>query len=134
LDQFDQLHLPSTYDYIAGPEARAFFFMGALAVRHGKGLVPIRKRSKLPRSTLFQSYEKEYGPDYLFVHEDAIPEGGRTLIFDDVLATGGTVGACGSLIKRLRAELVGYGFLLELTDLKGREKLGNSLIHSVLSY
>lgn len=110
-------------DKVAGVEARGFIFGGAIAYKLGAGFVPIRKKGKLPYKTKSITYNLEYGTDTLEVHEDAIKKGEKVLIVDDLLATGGTVKAVSELIENIGGEIVGIEFLIELVDLKGRQKL-----------
>ncbi|MBQ2644571.1 adenine phosphoribosyltransferase [bacterium] len=110
-------------DYVAGIESRGFIFGSVLAYELGAGFVPLRKPGKLPGETLSQSYELEYGTDTLQIHKDAIEAGKRVVIVDDLLATGGTAGAACKLIYQTGAEVVAAAFVIELQDLKGREKM-----------
>ncbi|MGL6195515.1 MAG: adenine phosphoribosyltransferase [Thermoguttaceae bacterium] len=121
-------------DLIAAPEARGFIFAAPLAVRLGVGLVPIRKPGKLPFRTVSLSYELEYGQNTIQMHEDAVQPGSRILLVDDLLATGGTMDACRQLIENQGAEVAGALFLIELAELKGREKLKANRIHSLIEY
>lgn len=122
-------------DYIAGIESRGFIFGMPMAYKLNAGFVPIRKPNKLPAETYSQEYELEYGTDKIEVHKDAFPEGANVLVVDDLLATGGTAEAACKLVKKTGANLVGMAFLIELCDLKGREKLeGNGKIVSMLKY
>lgn len=113
-------------DYIAGIESRGFIFGMPMAYKLNAGFVPIRKPNKLPAATYSQEYALEYGTDKIEVHQDAFPEGANVLIVDDLLATGGTAEAACKLVKKTGANLVGIAFLIELEDLKGREKLTES--------
>jgi adenine phosphoribosyltransferase len=121
---------------VAGAESRGFIFGTALAQTLSAGFVPIRKPRKLPRATHMAVYDLEYGTDELHVHQDAIKPGQRVLLADDVLATGGTMKACCDLVHQLGGHLIGMTFLIELTFLKGREKLQHvhRPIHSVIRY
>lgn len=122
-------------DYIAGIESRGFIFGMPMAYKLNAGFVPIRKPNKLPAETYSQEYELEYGTDKIEVHKDAFPEGANVLVVDDLLATGGTAEAACKLVKKTGANLVGMAFLIELCDLKGREKLEvNGKIVSMLKY
>ncbi len=109
-------------DYVAGIESRGFIFGMPVAYSLGCGFVPIRKPNKLPAETYSVEYELEYGTDKIEMHKDAIEKGKRVLIIDDLLATGGTAAAACELVKKAGV-LVGLAFVIELTDLKGREKL-----------
>ena len=110
-------------DKVVGTEARGFIFGAPLAVALNAGFVLARKPGKLPREVIEESYELEYGTDRLQLHIDAIKEGERVLLIDDLLATGGTAEATVKLIKRLKGELVEATFVIELPSLKGAEKL-----------
>ena len=121
-------------DCVAGIEARGFIFASAVAHHLGAGFVPIRKAGKLPRETFKESYELEYGTDSLEIHRDAIAQGAKVLLIDDLLATGGTAAACIELLKKAKAEIVGASFLIELSFLEGRNKLKDVSLESVLSF
>src|SRR5262249_10137937 len=110
-------------DIVGAAEARGFIFAAPLALKLGVGFIPIRKPGKLPYSTVAKEYQLEYGTDRLEMHSDALASGRRILLLDDVLATGGTMRACCDLVRQAGAEVVACAFLLELTFLKGREKL-----------
>ncbi len=125
---------PSTYDVVCGIESRGFIFGTALANQLGKGFVPIRKPGKLPFTTESESYELEYGSDTIEIHTDAIAGGKRFLMLDDLLATGGTMGAALSLARRVGAEPVACAFVIELGFLPGREKLGDTPTFSLIKY
>ncbi|MDO8749001.1 MAG: adenine phosphoribosyltransferase [Candidatus Omnitrophota bacterium] len=120
-------------DYVVGVEARGFIFGGALATRLNLGFIPVRKKGKLPAKTKGITYNLEYGTDTLEIHQDALNPGDKVLIIDDLLATGGTVRAVADLVEAQGAKVVGLAFVIELVDLKGREKLKNypivSLVH-----
>lgn len=121
-------------DVLVGPEARGFLIGAPLALQMGTGFVPVRKSGKLPGEVLEASYELEYGHDTLQIHKDAIAPGARVLVVDDLLATGGTVWSTAELVRQLGGEIVGFAFLIELTFLKGREKLGDYPVYSLLEY
>jgi adenine phosphoribosyltransferase len=121
-------------ELVVGIESRGFIFGAAVADRIGAGFAPVRKPGKLPSSTIRATYDLEYGSDSLEVHADAVRDGQRTIIIDDLLATGGTARATTDLVKRLGGQVVGLGFLIELTALNGRDKLTGESIHSVLKY
>ena len=110
-------------DYIAGIESRGFILGMPMAYKMGIGFVPVRKPNKLPAATYSQEYALEYGTDKIEIHQDAFPQGANVLVVDDLLATGGTAEAACKLVKKAGANLVGTAFLIELTALKGREKL-----------
>lgn len=111
------------FDKVAGTEARGFLFGAPLAIEMGIGFVPVRKPNKLPREVVSESYELEYGMDTLEIHKDAIKPGDKVLLIDDLLATGGTIGASAKLIRSLGGEVEHAGFVIGLPDLGGREKL-----------
>jgi adenine phosphoribosyltransferase len=121
-------------DLVLGAEARGFILGAAIAARIGCGFVPARRPGKLPPETVSATYALEYGQNSLELHPDAIFEGARVLIHDDVLATGGTVQAIGRLVEELGGEVVGTSFIIELTFLNGRDKLGNWDVHALVSY
>ena len=122
------------FDVVAGPESRGFIFGVPIAYNMGKPFVPIRKKGKLPCETIFEEYELEYGTAVVEIHKDAICPGQRVVIVDDLIATGGTVEACISLIEQLGGEVVKIIFLMELAGLKGRDKLGKYDVASVITY
>jgi adenine phosphoribosyltransferase len=115
--------------HVLGIEARGFILGGAIATNLGAGFVPARKPGKLPWERVTESYQLEYGSDALECHRDALPEGSRVLIVDDVLATGGTARAAGQLVLGLGVDLVGWSFLLEIGGLGGRAKLEGAPCH-----
>ncbi len=121
-------------DIVLGIEARGFIFAPMLATRLGTGFVPVRKPGKLPAEKSRISYDLEYGQDTVEIHTDAIIEGQRVLVVDDLLATGGTARATCDLVESLGGKIHGLSFVVELTFLPGREKLNGYDIHSVLSY
>ena len=127
---------PEGVDVVVGMEARGFVFAAPIALTLGVGFVPVRKPGKLPRDVYSQTFDLEYGQDTLTVHQDAIQPGARVFVVDDVLATGGTIGATSQLIQYLGAELVHVGVLLELGFLGGRDhlsKLGIEHVSAILS-
>ncbi len=121
-------------DQVVAAEARGFIFGGAIACRLGAGFVPVRKPGKLPAETVERTYELEYGTDTLAVHRDAIGPGDRVLVLDDLLATGGTAVAICELVEQLGGEVVACLFLIELSYLGGREKLGGRRVISLIDY
>ncbi len=121
-------------DLVVSIEARGFIFGGALAYKLGAGFVPARKPGKLPAETVREEYALEYGTDAIEIHKDAIQPGQKILLFDDVLATGGTLSAAARLVERLGGEIVGIALLIDLTFLKGREKLKKYYVHSLIEY
>lgn len=121
-------------DKVIGVESRGFFFGILLAERLNAGFIPVRKPHKLPFETVSASYDLEYGSDTLEMHIDAIQKGDRIVIHDDVLATGGTAKAVCELVERLGGEIVQCNFLMELTFLNGRSKLGNNPVFAAMTY
>lgn len=121
-------------EVVVGPESRGFIFGCPVAYAMNIGFVPVRKPGKLPRETVSYSYNLEYGTNELHVHKDSIIPGQRVLIVDDLLATGGTVEATVKLIEQLGGIVVGCAFLIELTDLNGRDVLKNYDIFTLISY
>lgn len=122
-------------DYIAGIESRGFIFGMPMAYKLNCGFIPIRKPNKLPAETIKESYDLEYGSDTIEMHADSFEKGANVLVVDDLLATGGTAKAACNLVKKAGGNLVGAAFLIELCDLKGREKLENcGKIISMLQY
>ncbi len=115
-------------------EARGFILGGAIAVKLGAGFVPVRKSGKLPWKTNSATYALEYGTDTLQMHHDAIKPNNRVLIVDDLLATGGTVRAVVDLVKQAKGKIIGIAFLIELTDLKGKDKLKDYPFYSLIKY
>ena len=123
VDLFAEKFKDKKIDIILSVEARGFIFGAALAYKLGAGLVPVRKKGKLPFKTHSVTYELEYGKDTLEIHQDAFKKGANVLIVDDLLATGGTCKAVVELVEKMGGKIVGLAFLIELTALKGREKL-----------
>ena len=121
-------------DIVIGMESRGFIFSAPMAYLLGAGLVPVRKLGKLPAETLTVEYALEYGSNTLEIHRDAIQPGQKVLIVDDLLATGGTVKGTIELIERLKGEVVGLAFLVELGFLKGRDRLEGRRVTSVVQY
>ncbi len=121
-------------DVVGAAEARGFIFAAPLALQLGVGFLPIRKPGKLPFQTLSHSYELEYGNDSLQIHVDGIGAGQRVLLVDDLLATGGTIGACCSLVEQAGGEVAGCAFLIELLGLGGAGRLGGRPYTRVLTY
>jgi adenine phosphoribosyltransferase len=119
-------------DYVLSVEARGFIFGAPVAYKLGAGIVPVRKKGKLPYKTHSVTYELEYGKDTLEIHQDAFPKAARILIVDDLLATGGTVRAVADLVEKMGGEIAGIAFVIELTPLKGRDKLKGYKILSLV--
>ncbi|NOZ61231.1 MAG: adenine phosphoribosyltransferase [Calditrichaeota bacterium] len=125
---------PDEIDKVLGVESRGFIFAAALAYKWKKGLVLVRKPGKLPGEKLSQEYELEYGADAMEIHADAIKKGERILVIDDLLATGGTIEAAVKLTERLGGEIIGIGFLIELSFLKGRDRFKKYRLESLIQY
>ncbi|MFA6357310.1 MAG: adenine phosphoribosyltransferase [Candidatus Omnitrophota bacterium] len=119
---------------IVAVEARGFIFGAAIAHKIGAGFVPVRKKGKLPYKTISTTYELEYGTDTLEIHKDAIIPGEKILIIDDLLATGGTVEAVIKLVNQLGGKIAGIGFVIELVDLKGKEKFKDYPVFSLIKF
>jgi len=134
IDALAEYYLPKKVDLILGMEARGFIFGPALAYRLNAGFVPVRKLGKLPAETARVEYELEYGTNILEIHKDAVQKGQRVIIVDDLLATGGTAEATTKLATSLGAEIAGLGFVVELDFLKGRDKLRQYDVYSLLHY
>ncbi|HAQ40081.1 MAG TPA: adenine phosphoribosyltransferase [Clostridiales bacterium] len=121
-------------DMIVGPESRGFIFATPLAYLLGTGFVPVRKPGKLPAETISYEYKLEYGTDKLEMHKDSIKPGQKVIIVDDLLATGGTMYAAAKLVEKLGGEVAGLGFLIELNELNGRERLKGYKVESLIQY
>lgn len=134
IDALRAHYVGAEVDVVIGIESRGFIFAPALAYALGAGFVPVRKPKKLPAETASISYDLEYGSDALEVHRDAIGKGSRVLIVDDLLATGGTARAAAQLVEGLGGTVAGLGFVVELTFLNGRGKLGGHEVFSLLQY
>ncbi|MCD6574510.1 adenine phosphoribosyltransferase [Candidatus Aerophobetes bacterium] len=121
-------------NFVVSPEARGFILGAAIAYELGAGFIPVRKPGKLPYEVESMTYSLEYGKDEIQIHKDAVKKGDNVLVFDDVIATGGTAKATCSLIEKLGGKVVGVCFLIELTDLKGRDKLTDYDVFSIIKY
>ncbi len=121
-------------DYVVAIEARGYVIGAPLAYKLGAGLIPVRKPGKLPYTTIKADYALEYGTNSLEVHSDALAQGNRVIVVDDLLATGGTASATKSLVERLGGEVIGAGFIIELAALGGRAKLGSTPVRTLLTY
>ena len=133
VDALSEPYVAAEVDLVVGVEARGFLFAAPIAYRLGAGCIPFRKPGKLPYETVEHTYDLEYGTDTLAAHVDAIGEGSRVLLVDDVLATGGTAAAASRLVDELGGTIVGCAFLLELGFLAGRERLQGQSVTSVLA-
>ncbi|HEX4121694.1 MAG TPA: adenine phosphoribosyltransferase [Verrucomicrobiae bacterium] len=125
---------PGSVDAVVGIDARGFIFAAAAAYKLGCGFVPVRKKGKLPFTTKEETYTLEYGSNTMAIHTDAIKKGERVVLIDDLLATGGTAGAAAKLLKQLGAEILEITFLIELSFLKGRDRLEGCPIRSLIVY
>ena len=134
VDVMANTFLAQKIDRVIGIEARGFIFAPIVAYRLNAGFVPARKPNKLPAERATMSYSLEYGKDAIEIHRDAISAGQEVLIIDDLLATGGTAAATARLVESLGGRVAGIGFVIELEELKGREKLSQYAVHSVLKY
>ena len=134
IDYLTEVYKDKRIDYVAGIESRGFIFGAALAYKLGAGFVVIRKPGKLPADTISQEYELEYGTDKIEMHADAVEAGKKVLVVDDLLATGGTVDAAVKLLKKVGADVVGAAFIIELSDLGGREKLKDIDVVSMVQF
>lgn len=121
-------------DKIVGIDARGFVFGAVLAYKLGIGFVPVRKKGKLPHKTIQESYSLEYGEDTLEIHEDALEKDEKVIIVDDLIATGGTIGATVKLVEKLGADLIECAFIVELPDLNGREKIPGCKVFSITEF
>lgn len=130
---YDQLK-DMDFSKIVAVESRGFIFGATLAYKMGKGFIPVRKPGKLPCETISQSYELEYGTDTIEMHKDAVLEGEKVVILDDLIATGGSAGAAASLVEKAGGSVEALVFLIELEFLNGRDKLPGYKIHSIIKY
>lgn len=134
VDMLTKQYKKEDIKYVVAVESRGFIFGSILAYKLGAGFIPIRKKGKLPYKTRGITYDLEYGTDTLEIHEDAIEPGSRVLVVDDLLATGGTVRAVCELLKQQSATIIGVAFLIELTFLKGRQRLKDLPLYSVIKF
>lgn len=134
IDTWKCRYLEQNIQAIVGADARGFIFGGALAYAMHLPFIPVRKRGKLPAKTINGNFELEYGVDSVEIHVDALTPGQRVVLIDDLLATGGTMAAAVALVKSLGAEIVEVSFLIELTALKGRDKLAGVPVHSFVTF
>ena len=122
------------FDLVVGPESRGFIFGVPVAYLQGKGFIPVRKKGKLPRKTVSQKYDLEYGQAEIEIHTDAIKPGQKVVIVDDLIATGGSAEAAAKLVEKLGGQVVRMVFVMELAGLKGREKLEKYDVKSLIAY
>jgi adenine phosphoribosyltransferase len=134
VDEMSAPYREAGVDMVVGIESRGFIFGSAIADRLRTGFAPVRKPGKLPSTTRRASYSLEYGTDALEIHADAVQPGQRVLVVDDLLATGGTAAATVRLVRDLGAEVLGVQVLIELVDLKGRDRLKDERVEAVLQY
>lgn len=134
IDEMASQYKKHTIDAIVSIEARGFIIGSALAHCLGSGVIPVRKKGKLPWRVYRKSYSLEYGQDHLEIHQDAIEPGANVLIVDDVIATGGTVGAVAELISEMKGNIIGAAFLIELSALNGKDKIKDIPIFSLIKY
>jgi adenine phosphoribosyltransferase len=134
IDKFCDELKNKNIDIVVGPEARGFIFGVPVAYALGVGFVPVRKKGKLPAKTIEVSYDLEYGTDTLQIHKDAIKPGQRVAIIDDLLATGGTISAVATLVELAGGEVVSLDFVIELTELNGKDKLDKYSVNSLVKY
>jgi len=134
VDSFADRHTGKKIDAVVGIDARGFIFAGAVAYKLGVGFVPVRKKGKLPYKTVVTSYTLEYGNETSEMHVDALKKGDNVIIVDDLLATGGTAMAAATLVKQLGATIVEIDFLIELSFLKGRERLKEHPVFAAIVY
>ncbi len=125
---------PGDVDFVVGIDARGFIFAAGAALRLKAGFVPVRKKGKLPYHTHEESYDLEYGSNTIAIHTDAVHQGSRVLLVDDLLATGGTAAAAVQLLQKLGARIVGVSFVIELAFLNGRAKLPGEPVHALITY
>lgn len=134
IDTWKERYTGQDVDTIIGADARGFIFGGALAYALEKPFSLVRKKGKLPHTTIEESYELEYGLDTLQMHTDAVLKGDRILLIDDLLATGGTMEATAKLVERLGGDIVEMAFVVELPPLKGRERLAKYPVHALVEF
>ena len=134
IDEMSNLVKDLDFDVVLGAESRGFIFGCPVATELGVGFAPVRKLGKLPRATIHHEYALEYGTNTLEMHLDSIKPGQKVVIIDDLLATGGTIGATIKMIEELGGEVAGCAFIIELPDLKGREHLEGYDVYSLLEY
>ena len=133
-DLFYDRYANQNIDKIVGIDARGFLFGAVLAYKLGIGFIPVRKKGKLPYKTVGESYTLEYGEETVEIHEDAIQKGEKVVIIDDLMATGGTISAAVNLVEKLGGDIMECAFVIELPDLRGREKIPGQEIYSILEF
>ena len=134
VDSLVELLKDTEYDVVVGPESRGFIFGVPVAYLTGKGFVPVRKKGKLPRQTVSQKYDLEYGQAEVEMHKDAIKPGQKVVIVDDLIATGGSAEAAAKLVEKLGGQIVRMVFVMELAGLEGRKKLAGYDVQSLIVY
>lgn len=133
-DIFYERYKGARIEKVVGIDARGFVYGSVLAYKLGVGFVPVRKHGKLPAETIGVSYSLEYGESIVEIHKDAIEKGERVVIIDDLMATGGTAAAAAALVEKLSGEIVELAFVVELPDLKGREKIKGHKVFSITEF
>lgn len=133
-DIFYERYKGQNIDKIVGIDARGFVFGAVLAYQLGIGFIPVRKKGKLPWKTIQETYSLEYGEDTLEIHEDALEKGEKVVIVDDLIATGGTVGATVKLVEKLGAQIIECAFIVELPDLKGRAQIQGQKVFAITEF
>jgi len=134
VEEFSKQYNPKDVDVFVGIESRGFIVASILAQKYSKGMVMLRKEGKLPGKTVKTSYTIEYGKAVLEIQKNALKEGERVIICDDLLATGGTAGAAATLVERIGAKVAGFAFIIELTDLNGIKEINNYKTVSLVQY
>ena len=134
VDGLADLLKDTEFDLVVGPESRGFIFGVPVAYLTGKGFIPVRKKGKLPRKTISQKYDLEYGQAEIEMHVDAIKPGQKVVIVDDLIATGGSAEAAAKLVEQLGGEVVKIIFVMELAGLEGRKKLAKYNVESLIIY
>lgn len=134
IDKIQSLIASEEFDVVVAPESRGFLFGMPIAYNLNKSFVPVRKKGKLPRETISQDYDLEYGTATLQMHSDSIKPGQKVIIIDDLIATGGTIDAIVKMVSKLGGDVVGIYALIELVDLKAREKLNSINVKSCITY
>jgi adenine phosphoribosyltransferase len=133
-DAFYNRYKDMNIDKVVGIDARGFVFGGVLAYLLKVGFVPVRKKGKLPHTTITEAYSLEYGTDTVEMHKDAISSGERVVIVDDLIATGGTIEAAVKLVKRLGGDIVECAFIVELPDLRGRDRIADQKVFTLCEF